>query len=265
MDIFQVLSLAILQGLTEFLPISSSAHLILVPQLEGWSDQGLAFDVAVHVGTLVAVIGYFRRELAAMTRAWLRSVRRFELCSESRLAWAVLLATVPVGIAGLLFKGEVGTLLRDPVVIAVTTILFGLLLWWADAVGRRSRDEHAIGWREIAVIGLAQALALVPGTSRSGVTMTAGLMMGLTRSAAARFSFLLSIPVIVLAGALQIVELAGSGEPVHWAPLALGALTAGLIAYLCIDLFLKLLERIGVVPFVIYRLLLGCALLFVYL
>lgn len=264
MDTLQLLLLAILQGLTEFLPISSSAHLILLPRLAGWADQGLAFDVAVHVGTLAAVIAYFRRELARMAGDWGRSVVTGRHTADSRLAWAVLIATVPVGLAGLLLKDAVETGLRSPAVIAWATIGFGLLLWWADAVGRRRRDEHSLRLPDILLIGVAQALALVPGTSRSGITITAGLMVGLTRRAAARFSFLLSIPVIALAGALEVLELARGGVELSWQPLLMGALSAGITAYLCIHFFLRLLDRIGLAPFVLYRLLLGGILLAVF-
>lgn len=260
MGIIQIIVLAVLQGLTEFLPISSSAHLILVPQLVDWPDQGLAFDVAVHVGTLSAVVFYFRHELAVMTRDWLASLRRRRLVGESRLAWAVLFGTIPVGLAGLLLHDPIGELGRSVQLIAVTTIGFGLLLWAADAWGRRVRDEHHLRWSDVLVIGLAQALALVPGTSRSGITITAGLLLGLSRQAAARFSFLLAIPVIVLAGGLETVELVRTPGPVQWTALWLGALISAVTAYACIALFLRLLERIGMLPFVLYRLLLGAVL-----
>jgi len=267
MDLLQIAVLAIVQGLTEFLPISSSAHLILFPRLVGWEDQGLAFDVAVHLGTLGAVIWYFREELAGMSRDWLGSVRARRPVGDSRLAWAVLLGTIPVGLAGLLFKSLVETELRSPMVIAWATIGFGLLLWLADGVGRKTiqpRDERSLTWRDILLIGCAQAIALIPGTSRSGITMTAGLLLGLSRSAAARFSFLLSIPVIVLAGGLSLLDLLRGGHPVDWFAICVGAILSGVSAYLCIHLFLKLLERIGMLPFVIYRLILGTLLLFLF-
>ncbi|SCZ52553.1 undecaprenyl-diphosphate phosphatase [Thiohalomonas denitrificans] len=264
MDLVQAVLLALLQGVTEFLPVSSSAHLILLPALTGWEDQGLAFDVAVHVGTLAAVVWYFRGELRPMIVDWGRSLLERRLVGESRLAWGVLFGTVPVGVAGLAFKDVVETSLRSPLVIAATTIIFGVLLWWADARGQRLRSEHTVGWKDVLVIGVAQAIALIPGTSRSGITMTAGLMMGLDRQGAARFSFLLSIPVIAIAGGLSTVELIGAGESVIWTPLLVGTAVAALSAYLCIHFFLKLLERIGMMPFVIYRLLLGGALLAVY-
>ena len=263
MDYFQATLLALVQGLTEFLPISSSAHLILVPVLTSWSDQGLAFDVAVHAGSLLAVLAYFRVELWRMTCAGLGSLQgRWN--ADARLAWAVVLGTVPVVIAGVLGKDMIESALRGPFVIATTMIVFGLLLWWADAFGRRERDEYTIGWREVAVIGLAQALALIPGTSRSGITITAGLMMGLTREAAARFSFLLSIPVLIAANVLVGRDLARADVLVDWGMLFYGAAVAALSAYACIHVFIGLLSRTGMLPYVIYRVALGLVLFWVF-
>jgi undecaprenyl-diphosphatase len=265
MSLWHQLILALVQGLTEFLPISSSAHLILLPNLAGWVDQGLAFDVALHIGTLTAVIIYFRHELMSMTRDWSQSLVTRRQTANSRLAWAVLLGTIPVGLCGLLFKDIVETALRSPLVIAVATIGFGLLLWWADYNGKRIRDEHSITIRDIIVIGIAQAIALIPGTSRSGITITAGLMVGLTRPAAARFSFLLSIPVIVLAGLLETFDLIKTNtSAVAWDAMLVGAGVSAISAYFCIHFFIKLLDRIGMLPFVIYRVLLGCVLLVVF-
>lgn len=264
LDALQVASLALLQGLTEFLPISSAAHLILFPRLFGWPDQGLAFDVSVHVGSLVAVVTYFRHELKPMVRDWVRHVAGRGATHDSRLAWAVLVGTIPAGLAGLAFKGLVENTLRGPVVIAAATIGFGLLLWSADVSGRRVRDEYTLSWWDVIVIGGAQALALIPGTSRSGITITAGLALGLTRAAAARFSFLLSIPIIILAGGLNAVELSQSESHLPWDSLMLGTVLAAISAYLCIHLFLKLIERISMLPFVIYRLLLGIWLFYLY-
>ena len=265
MGYLQGFLLALIQGLTEFLPISSSAHLILVPRLGGWPDQGLAFDVSVHVGTLVAVAAYFRNELIVIIRAWVNSVVRHEHTSESRLGWAVLLGTVPVGLCGLLFHDAVESELRKPLVIAATTILFALLLWLADWKGRRNRNEYTLRWTDVAIIGLAQAVAIIPGTSRSGITITAGLILGLERTAAARFSFLLSIPVIALAGGYETYKLLHANVQVNWDILLIGGIVSGLSAYACIHVFLSLLDRIGMLPFVIYRLLLGVLLLFVFI
>ena len=256
MEILQIVILALVQGLTEFLPISSSAHLILVPVLTNWPDQGLAFDVAVHAGTLTAVVLYFRKELARMLVEWFSSFKG-GLTPDARLAWAVLIGTIPVGLAGLVFKGVIETQLRSPMVIAMATILFGLLLWYADKTGKRSKDEYGLSLCDVLVIGLAQALALIPGTSRSGITITAALMLGLNRKAAARFSFLLSIPVIFLAGMLETMDYLSAASIEDAQPLLVGALISAASAYACIHYFLKLLDRIGMMPFVAYRLVLG--------
>ena len=261
MTYFQALVLALIQGVTEWLPVSSSAHLILFPRLVGWADQGLGFDVAVHAGSLVAVLLYFRTEIAAMARDWGRSLTTRRLTGEARLAWAVLLGTIPVGLAGLAFKDVVETAMRDPHVLAWALIGFGLLLWAADARGRRVRSEHQLTWRDVAVIGGAQALALIPGTSRSGITMTAGLAVGWTREASARFSFLLAIPVIVLASGLDVVDIARGDVRQPLDVLAIGFAASAAAAYLCIWAFLAWIRRIGMGPFVVYRIALGVLLL----
>lgn len=260
MDTNQIVLLAVLQGLTEFLPISSSAHLILLPRIFGWTDQGLSFDVAVHVGTLSAVVGYFRHDLSSMARDWLWSLQYRKQRGDSRLAWGVLFGTLPVGLGGLLANRYGEDLLRSPLVIAAATVCFGLLLWWGDWRGSRHRNEHSLGWRDVFAIGLAQALALIPGTSRSGITMTAGLMLGLTRAAAARFSFLLSIPVILLAGLLKGYEAWHAHAAFDWQAMLGGIVISGVSAYLCIHYFLHLIERIGLLPFIAYRLALGLVL-----
>lgn len=263
MDWLQIILLALIQGLTEFLPISSSAHLILPAQLFGWTDQGLAFDVALHVGTLTAVVIYFRQEVSSMTAAFFRSGFSKSMEKDAKLAWAVIWGTVPVGLLGLLFSvfDIVDNYLRSVSVIAATTIGFALLLWWVEKNVKHSRDEYSIGWKDIIIVGCAQALALIPGTSRSGATMMAGLWLGLTRTAAARFSFLLSIPVIVLSGGLTSLKLAQQPEPVQWSELLIGFGIAAVSAFLCIHFFLKLIDRIGMMPFVWYRLALGAVLL----
>jgi undecaprenyl-diphosphatase len=265
LDLSQVVFLAILQGLTEFLPISSSAHLILVPKLAGWVDQGLVFDVAVHVGTLTAVVAYFWVDLTKLANAWWHSLWSRHQAPESRVAWGVLLGTVPVGLGGLLLH-SVGAedALRSPLLIAGTTIGFGLLLGWADRQGKQQRSEDSLGWGEILFVGVAQALALIPGTSRSGITLTAGLALGLKRKSAARFSFLLSIPVITLAGFLTTITAWRSAEAVDWTAMIIGTALAGTSAYLCIHYFMQLLEKLGLMPFVLYRQALGVVLLVVF-
>lgn len=253
-----------MQGLLEFLPISSSAHLILVPAVLGWQDQGLAFDVAVHVGTLLAVVIYFRRELASILRDWFKSLAtRREVTQNAVLGWGMIIGTLPVGVAGLLAKDWVETMLRSPLVIAAATIVFGGLLWLSQVLGSQRRGLDRLTWQDALVIGLFQAVALIPGTSRSGITLTGGLLLGLERAAAARFSFLLSIPVIFLAGGIKAMDLL-QAETADWYALALGIAVSGLSAYGCIGWFLRFLERVGTLPFVLYRLVLGAVLLYVF-
>lgn len=262
MSEIQILLLAVVQGLTEFLPISSSGHLILAPYLFGFGDQGLAFDVAVHLGSLAAVLVYFRRDVGRIAAAWLLALLPGHAQSaDSRLGWAVIVGTVPVVIAGLLLKSLVEGELRAPWVIALTTVLFGLLLGWSDLRARREREIHELGLRDALLIGCSQVLALIPGTSRSGITMTTGLWLGFTRESAARFSFLLSIPTILASSALVTLDLVEAAAPVDWSSLGLGVLLSGVAAYLAIAVFLRFIERIGMWPFVIYRLFLGVAIL----
>lgn len=262
MDIFQAVVLALLQGFTEFLPVSSSAHLILPSQVFGWADQGLAFDVAVHVGTLVAVMSYFRRELLDMSTGCVTAVAQKSFNHDAQLGLAVIVGVFPAGIIGIIFDDFIEANLRSLWVIAVTTIGFGLLLWVAYSVGKRShKEESQLDWRYGLMIGAAQAVALIPGTSRSGITITAALLLGFSASASARFSFLLSVPVILAAGSLKSFQLARSAIQVDWGYMVLGAVVACISAYLTIRWFLLLLERVGMLPFVIYRLFLGAFLI----
>lgn len=261
MDTIQIIILAIVQGLTEFLPVSSSAHLILVPMLLQWPDQGLVFDVAVHVGSLIAVLVYFRIEVINMLVDWTKSLTGGGASANSRLGWWVILGTIPAVIIGYLGKGIIESELRSPWVIATTTIVFGLLLWYADTRKSRLRTEYQLKLPDVMTIGLFQAVALIPGTSRSGITMTAGLLLGMTRQAAARFSFLLSIPIILASGVLQSVDLIQSVQSIDWYALILAIVLSALSASLCIHLFLRLIEKVGMLPFVAYRLLLGVVLI----
>jgi len=264
MDWFEVVFLALLQGLTEFLPISSSAHLILPSQLFGWVDQGLAFDVGVHIGSLTAVMIYFREDIWRMISAWTGSLAGRGKTTDSTLAWYVIWATVPAVVMGCIFNSAIDHYGRSILVIAGTTLIFGALLWWADFSRTEVRPLEKITFKDAVIIGLAQAVALIPGTSRSGITITAGLMLGLNRQSAARFSFLLSIPVILGAGLLKGLELLQTGTADQWTMVVGGTLLAAISAYACIHLFLKWLDRIGMLPFVIYRMLLGFVLLGVY-
>lgn len=262
METVQVILLSVVQGLTEFLPISSSGHLILTPLLFGYELQGLAFDVAVHVGTLTAVMLYFRGEIAAMAVAGVDALKRRRIeTPDAKLAWMIILASIPVVLLGLPLKSLLELLREDErliaLVIAGTTIGFGLLLWIADVRGNRSRDEYGLGWRGALLVGCFQAIAIIPGTSRSGITITAGLILGLSRKAASRFSFLLAIPTILMAGGLETLDLVRSPAPVDRTALWSGALLSFVVAYATIHFFLGFIERISMFPFVLYRLLLG--------
>ena len=261
MSIIEIIVLALIQGLTEFLPISSSAHLILPSQILGWQDQGLAFDVAVHVGTLIAVVIYFRKEVVEILAAWFKSFGAQGATDDSKLGWWIILGTIPAAVLGLIFKDLIELYLRSAWVIAITTILFGLLLWYADVKGKQTKTIYQLTWKSALMIGMAQAMAMIPGTSRSGITMTAGLMLGMNKQSAARFSFLLAIPVISMMGLYYTIELALGEHIVDWTTLILGAGLSFISAYACIFLFLKIIERMGMMPFVIYRLLLGAGLI----
>ena len=255
METFQVILLALIQGLTEFLPISSSAHLILPSQILGWADQGLSFDVAVNTGSLFAVVIYFRHEIVVLAKAWFTSLASKQQTQESKLAWWIILATIPAVIVGFTAKDFIETHFRNTLVIAITTIVFGLLLWAADRMSKAQLTEFQMGWKKALLIGLAQAMALIPGT------MTAALMLGLTRDAAARFSFLMSVPVSFGAALLVTKDLVSSPAPIDYQALGLGIVVSFVAAYLCIHFFLKFISKIGMTPFVLYRLALGAILL----
>ena len=276
MPITHIVVLALLQGITEFLPVSSSAHLIFPSQLLGWEDQGLAFDVAVHVGTLLAVIFYYMSDLVQISTHTIESVIKRRQTPLSRIGWYIIIATIPAGFAGLLLEGYVSTVARNIHIIAYTTIGFGILLGIASYLNRK------INWRTIVniqgqradslrhmtlnqaiIIGFAQALALIPGTSRSGITLTAGLFLGLRPEAAARFSFLLSIPIILASGSLEgyklITDQTLGANPIE---MLIGVIIAFVPAIIVINLFMKFISKSGMAVFVIYRILLGSALLY---
>jgi undecaprenyl-diphosphatase len=263
MNLLQAIVLAVVQGVSEFLPISSSGHLILVPHFFGWPDQGLAFDVAVHVGTLLAVLIYFRRTIVALLTAWIGSIVRRVPSRESRLAWQLLVATVPVGLAGLLFDDYIEEHLRRPEFVAGTLALFGLLMYAVDRLARSGRDEYSLSWAQAGLIGVAQALALMPGTSRSGITITAGRLTGLTRSAAARFSFLLAVPGIAAAGGYEGLKLVTGAAPVDWVPMLVGMVCSALAGIVCIHVMIRFIERMGLLPFTVYRLLVALVIVLV--
>ena len=259
----QVIVLAIVQGLTEFLPISSSGHLVLVPSAAGWADQGLAFDVAVHFGSLIAVCVYFFDDIVAMIRGGFSLLRLDASTPESRIALAIGIGTVPAAVAGLTLAGWIEANLRDPSVIVMTLSAYAVLMLLADRYGRRDRNVSDVGLRDAITIGCAQALALIPGTSRSGITITAGRLLGFDRRDAARFSFLLSVPVILLATVYEGFKLVTGTEPVAWGQIAVAVVVSAIVAYLSIDFFMRFVSRIGLLPFAVYRLVLAAIILYV--
>lgn len=263
---YQAAVLALVQATTEFLPVSSSGHLILVPRLLGWPDQGLEFDIATNTGTLVAILAYFRSDLARLARGVAASLRdRDARVPEARLAWALVWGTVPAGAVGLLIKEWLSTRGRDPLLVGAMAIVYGILMYVADRLGAKRRELGEIGRREGVLIGCAQALALVPGTSRSGVTMTAALALGYTREAAARFSFLLAVPIGLLVGGKQLVDLArGQALGVSPAALLVGVAVSALAGWAVIALLLAWLRRRSLTVFSVYRVALGVALLLLY-
>ncbi|NKB32051.1 MAG: undecaprenyl-diphosphate phosphatase [Pseudomonadales bacterium] len=251
----QLTILAIIQGITEFLPISSSAHLILPSLILDWPDQGLTFDVAVHLGTLFAVLFYFRHDVLSLFMAWLRQITGQQASEESKLAWIIIIATIPGAVAGFFANEIVENYARSGIVLASTSALFAILLWYSDQVGARTNTLSDLNWKHGLLIGIAQALALIPGTSRSGITMTAALFCQLSRQASAKISFLLAIPIIFGSFLLRSIDLINN-ESVseQLIPLSYGIVVSGIVAFACIHYFMRLIERVGFLPFVIYRL-----------
>jgi len=256
--------LGLLQGLTEFLPVSSSAHLRIVgPLLPSGGDPGAAFTAITQIGTEAAVLLYFRRELAAIAVSWWRSLvtagRHAD--ADSRMGWLILVGTLPIAVLGLLFKDAIETSLRNLYITAAMLIGFALLLWAADRFGAQRRTLKEIGWRDGLLFGLAQALALIPGVSRSGGTITAGLLMGYTREAAARYAFLLAVPAVLASGFYQLWRSAEVGSPVAPGPTALATVVAFGVGYVVIVAFMKFISSRSYLPFVTYRIALGFAVL----
>ena len=261
MALYHIAILAVVQGITEFLPISSSGHLILTSRVLGWPDQGLAMDIAVHVGTLVAVMAYFWRDVGLVAVGAVNLLRGREN-SGTRLARFVIIGSIPIIVAGFFAKFLVETNLRGVEIIAWTTLVFGLVLWAADKLGMTVRRIEHLGWRGAVFIGVMQVLALVPGTSRAGITITAARILGLERLEAARFSMLLSIPAILGAGALSGLEFYQSGDLALGGDALIAALLAFATAMIAIWAMMKWLRRASFTLFVVYRIALGLGLLY---
>ncbi len=262
MDTFQAIIYGIVQGITEFLPISSTAHLVLLPWFMGWNDPGLAFDVALHGGTLVALVWYFRVEWLALVRAAIRVLGGNRSGTDERMVCFIVAGTVPGALAGFFGDGIVETYLRSPLVIGIALIALALVLAMAERTGPRDRKIESLSWMDAIVIGLAQATALIPGVSRSGVTITAALFRGMTREAAARFSFLLSTPLIGGAVVRQTSELVSqnpSGGGL--AMLTVGIATSAVVGYMAIAFMLRFLATHTTYAFIYYRIALGIVVL----
>lgn len=256
--------LGVIQGLTEFLPVSSSAHLrIIGPLLPSGGDPGAAFTAITQIGTEAAVLLYFRRDLLRIARAWWRSCRsgRGLDLPDARMGWLILIGTLPIALLGLLFKSAIETSLRNLYITATMLIVFAIFLALADRFGAKQRSLDVLSWRHGILFGLAQAMALIPGVSRSGGTITAGLLMGYTREAAARYSFLLAIPAVLASGGYQLLRSWQIGSPVPPGPTALATVIAFGVGYLVIVAFLKLVSAHSYMPFVVYRIALGLAVL----
>lgn len=263
MSWLEAIVLGIVQGLTEFLPISSTGHLRIVPAFLGWEDPGAFFTATVQLGTMVAVVIYFWRDLLRIARAWLTGLRRpAERGSlDARMGWYILVATIPIGIFGLAFKDQIETGARNLYLIGTVLIVLGLILLLAEAVGRRVRDLSEVRMSDAIWVGLAQALALVPGTSRSGATITAGLFLGMKRDVAARFSFLLSVPAIVLSGLYGLGEILARDDGASLGALAVATLFAFIFGYASIAFLLRFLATHSTLVFVVYRVALGAIVL----
>ncbi|QIK39847.1 undecaprenyl-diphosphate phosphatase [Pontivivens nitratireducens] len=261
MPLFDLLLLALIQGITEFLPISSSGHLILLPALMGTADQGVTLDVAVHMGTLVAVVAYFRSDVALALRGVVDVLRGRFRTSAARLALTLAVATVPVVIAGLILKlTGWSDQLRSIAVIGWAMLIFGVVLYWADRIGAQRRKAESWTIRDALIMGLWQAVALIPGTSRSGITITGARFLGYDRIAAARLSMLMSIPTILLAGGLIALDIPPA-SPEIWRDAAIAAVFAGGAALIALALMMRFLQTVSYTPYVIYRIVLGLILL----
>ncbi|MCC6755179.1 MAG: undecaprenyl-diphosphate phosphatase [Solirubrobacterales bacterium] len=265
MDLFQSIILGILQGLTEFLPISSSGHILILPALLGWEDPGAAFTAVIQLGTEAAVLIYFRRDLWDIARTWLASLRRPELRRDlnARMGWYLIIATIPISILGLAFQDQIETAARNLWIVGSMLIVFGLILGLADRIGSRERTVGQLSFRDGALIGLAQSLALIPGVSRSGATISAGLFLGLDRRAAARFAFLLAIPAVVLSGFYELYKLLSGkehfGEPML--NIAVATVVAFVVGYAVIAWLLRYLTTHSMAVFVWYRVIVGAGVL----
>jgi undecaprenyl-diphosphatase len=262
MTIFQAIVFGAVQGFTEFLPISSTAHLILLPWFLGWPDPGLSFDVALHLGTLVALLLYFRADWIALTVSALGILRGRTQSPDARMAMLIVAATIPAAAAGVVFESRVEDTLRTPQLIGVTLIVLALVLVAAEIVGRRKKNLDEISWADAITVGIAQAIAIIPGVSRSGSTITAGLFLSMKRDAAARFSFYLSAPIIAGAVGKKMADILASGLGLEQlTPFIVGIVSSGMVGYLAIAFLMRYLQTHNTGLFVFYRIALGIVVL----
>jgi undecaprenyl-diphosphatase len=254
MTIFQAFVLGLIQGLTEFLPISSTAHIILIPWLFRWPDPGLTFDVALHIGTLFAVVVYFWKDWLTLIR---HGLTQGFASPEGKMFWFIVLASIPGAAAGFLLEEQIQTVFRSPIIMGIMLMVMGIILYSADRLGKKQRPAQEITFSQSILIGLSQALAVIPGVSRSGITMTTGLFTGLTREGAARFSFLLATPMIAGAGIFGLRHYNGAEFNVF----LVGVITSAVVGFLVIGLLLRWLRKSSFVPFVWYRFFIGAAII----
>jgi undecaprenyl-diphosphatase len=262
---FEAVVLGVVQGLTEFLPISSSAHLRIVGEAFGWDDPGAAFTAITQIGTEIAVLLYFRRDIGRIIAAWVASLAgKRKGDPDARMGWLIIVGSIPIVVLGLLFQDRIETTLRDLRIVAIALVAFSLILYWADRVGAKKRELDQLTVGHGIAFGFAQAMALVPGVSRSGGTITMGLFLGYTRSAAARYSFLLAVPAVLGSGFFQAYEaLTGdvAGETVEWGPTIVATVIAFAVGLSVIAWLLRYLNRGSFTPFVVYRVVLGLTVL----
>ncbi len=255
---FEAVVLGLVQGLTEFLPISSSAHLLIISQLFGWDDPGAAFTAVTQIGTELAVIIFFRREIWRIISTWVRSLYTPALRSDidARMGWYVIIGTIPIAVLGVLFQDQIETVARNLWLVSFTLIFFGIVLGIADKVGRKTEQIEDLNFRDGILYGIGQAFALIPGVSRSGATISTGLFLGYTREAATRYAFLLAIPAVMASGLFEATKI-GQGPTPAWGPTILATVIAFVVGYLVIAWLLRYIATNSYMPFVVYRIVLG--------
>lgn len=255
---FEAVVLGVIQGLTEFLPISSSAHLLILSQVFGWEDPGAAFTAVTQIGTEMAVIIYFRRDIWRIITTWVRSLFTPDLRKniDARMGWYVIIGTIPIAVLGLLFQDQIETVARNLWLVSFTLIVFGVILGVADRVGAKTKEVDNLNIRDGVLFGIGQAFALIPGVSRSGATISMGLFLGYTREAATRYAFLLAIPAVMASGLYETTKI-GAGPAPQWGPTILATVIAFVVGYLVIAWLLRYISTNSYMPFVIYRIVLG--------